>query len=226
MIDYLIMLLSTDWFSPHWPVLGINVNEDARAAVMKGCRETVHAMMNGKDQYYLIDFSLARQERTTNAFSKLLEESNLGDSCKEVVAEWTNMTQAELTAAWIFTRLTQDLFSGDVGDGRPTLEYAIRDQALAVMEESEPEHIDFVAACFESPTSWDESTRSLEPGLPELLPATLISVLREQRFNEFWYRLSQRLSSTQRNALVSWYGAMARFRKERYDLIPRCVMTI
>jgi hypothetical protein len=131
------------------------------------------------------------------------------------------MTQAELKATWTFTRLTRELFSGDAGDGRPVLEFSIRAEALAAFEEPEPP--DFVDACLESQTPWDEFIRSLEPGLPELLPDLLISVLRERRFREFWHRMCERLSSTQRDELVSWYEVMARFRREQYDLRPNCM---
>ncbi|HET6843024.1 MAG TPA: hypothetical protein VFK06_15320 [Candidatus Angelobacter sp.] len=69
--DQFIMLLSTDWFKPHWGVIGINLDEAAKDIVHGGCRKIVNQIISDAEEYWLISFSEDRHNETRALFESL-----------------------------------------------------------------------------------------------------------------------------------------------------------
>ncbi|UWZ86825.1 hypothetical protein [Occallatibacter riparius] len=222
MIDYLTMMLSTDWFLPHWPMIGIDVEESARVPLKQGFRELVLQMMGGVDSYYLINFSRQRKEETRAEFVRLVTESGQLDRFSEAIQEWTDLTHEELTATWVFTRITRELLAGRLPHYAPALEQELLAKIQSFILDP-LEDVEFSQICADSRTKWDRYTRTLEPSLPGALADVAISAVRERNFNLFWNKMSMTLSVEERYRLVDWYRATVRFRGDREDLIPRCM---
>jgi len=223
MTDLLILLLSTDWFFPFWSHIGVETDELTAVAVKDGCREIIGEITRNLEHYFDSDLSPQRRQRTFFQFTSLLKSLKATDGFSNVISEWADMTHDELTAAWIFTQLTDDLVSGNGGHGRPNLDREIAVAVKAAYEEIEYEEPEFLDLCEQSRTPWDRQTRSLQSGLPTFLADTLISFLRERRLKMLWNSVLVRLSEEQRQHLISWYHNMAKFRGMRENLAPRFI---
>src|ERR1700752_4639430 len=101
MIDYLIMLLSTDWFGPYWASIGVDVGEDVRAPLGLGCRDIVHQILSGEEHYYLVSFSAQRKAGTRATLESLVRGCGAPKDVHKVVDRWAALTDDELKAAWI-----------------------------------------------------------------------------------------------------------------------------
>jgi len=44
-VDYLVMLLSTDWFFDHWPAIGIAMKKQTKAHLQNGCRSIIKQIL-------------------------------------------------------------------------------------------------------------------------------------------------------------------------------------
>jgi hypothetical protein len=223
MTDLLILLLSTDWFFPFWSRLGIQIDESTAIVVKNDCRRIIGEITNDLAHYYDSDLSPQRKEGTFIQFTVVLERLKVTGAFSSAISEWGNMTQDELTAAWTFTRLTDNLISESAGDGRPDLDPAIVARVKTVHDELAYEEPEFLDLCLTSRTSWDGRTRNLQPGLPTLLADTLVSFLRERQLRMLWDSLVQQLSGEQRKMLVTWYHNMAKFRGMRDTLVPNFI---
>ena len=220
MTDLLILILSTDWFLPFWSYIGIETEDLTAIAVKNSCREIIGEITDSLEHYYDSDLSPQRRQRTFLRFTDRLEGLKVREAFSNATSEWANMTHDELTASWIFTRLTTDLISGNGGDGRPNLDRAIITAVKAAHEMAEDEEPEFLNLCLTSRTPWDRNTRNLQPGLPTMLADTLISLRRERRLKMIWSAVVPKLSEDQRGLLITWYHDMARFRGMRYNRVP------
>jgi hypothetical protein len=76
-IDRVAMLLSTDWFLPHWSTVGLNFQLADRLEIQTACRPSVDQIMAGAisetKEYWRTDFSLGR---IAVSYSILLKELN------------------------------------------------------------------------------------------------------------------------------------------------------
>jgi hypothetical protein len=220
MTDFLIMLLSTDWFFGFWSYIGIETDDASAAAIKSGCREIVGEIMSGAECYSLADYSSKRMHKTNSQFANLVERLKAEEAFSLANSEWDSMTHDELTAAWIYTRLTTDLTSSDSGDGRPNLDQEIVDKVKAAQKRVECEEPDFLDLCLASGTPWDSYTRNLDANLPTMLADRLVSFRRYMRLKMIWRALLRQLSEGQIRSLISWYRDMARFRRMRENLVP------
>ena len=220
MLDYLIMLLSADWCRPYWTLLGIDVDEEAAVTLKAGSREIVKQMMGDAKDYYLIDLSSQRRDLTEAQFKQLLAKAGLDRELAHAVSEWQRMTHAQLKDGWKLLRITKDLLSPDIADGRPLLDATPRAAALQVAMAYELEPPDMVNACVSSRTVWDRYLLTVTSDPPEMLPDLMISVLRVHVFNRFWDRSHDQLKREHMEALKSWFRAVARFRGWQEEFIP------
>lgn len=84
-VDQTAMLLSTDWFLPHWSLIGIQVAEPSKECFQQGCRDIVLQFIDGVEEYYLINFSEARTEQTRGRMRALVESWHFEESAKSGV---------------------------------------------------------------------------------------------------------------------------------------------
>lgn len=71
-IDWLILLLSTDWFLEHWEILDVKLDAQRKLSIQRGCREIVAQIMAGSDgrNYYNANFSEKRFQQTRQLFQQ------------------------------------------------------------------------------------------------------------------------------------------------------------
>ncbi|MGA2436364.1 MAG: hypothetical protein ABSG25_13890, partial [Bryobacteraceae bacterium] len=134
MTDYLTILLSTDWFLPHWAEIGIDLAEDKKVGIQQGCREIVDEILDGADDFFLGDFSEERMRRTNSSFLALLRRWDVEHEVSATWKEWANLTHADLTAAFFAADLNRKVCSLDTISGTPQLELTIRAEVVKAWE--------------------------------------------------------------------------------------------
>src|SRR5713101_3343760 len=91
-IDYLVLLLSADWFKAHWDVVGIRLSDDSmKNSMQAGCRDIVKQILAGAETYYSVSFSEERRRLTRSMVTSLLERLNASREVEATVAEWASM---------------------------------------------------------------------------------------------------------------------------------------
>ena len=219
MIDYLVMLLSTDWFGPYWSSIGVEVGEDVRAPLRLGCRDIVRQILSGEEHYYLASLSDKRKAETRATLESLMRNCGAPESLHGVVNRWAALTDDELKAAWICNDFTTDILSGNGRKGDPKLDAKIVDGLAASRKNYEIDTFEFSQISLASPSTWDAHVRGLTPEQPTALADNLASVVEYQRLEELWNSTKARLTVAQKDQLVSWYHEMAKARGRR-DIVP------
>jgi hypothetical protein len=169
MVDKAAMLLSTDWFAPHWSVIGIEADEEKRC-LQNGCRDIVRRVVSDAGDYYLIDFSDDRIERTREDLRLLVRNCKLSETAatrvNELAANKSGRNELEQTA-WLFRIVHTELLN----DGELDEEIKL---VLTRSKFSFANELNFEEMCLRSTTTWDGYIRSLTPELPASL-AHLVS---------------------------------------------------
>lgn len=88
-LDQLIMLLSADWFFPHWRAIGIDISDEQKQLLQSGFKIITDQIILGAEQYYFIDFSAYRMEETNRLFGALLDRSGISQQSRAVIQELT-----------------------------------------------------------------------------------------------------------------------------------------
>lgn len=165
------MLLSTGWFAPYWSVIGIEADKEKRC-FQKGCREIVLQVIGNAGDYYLIDFSSDRIERTRENLRLLAGTCKLSEAARtrveDLVADKSGRDQLEKTA-WLFRSFHDELLRDEELEQRikPVL-------ARSRSKFSFADDLNFEEVCLHSSTTWDNYIKSLTPELPASL-AHLVS---------------------------------------------------
>jgi hypothetical protein len=209
-IDYLVMLLSTDWFKPYWVTIGLEVDEPTRDSMQEGCRGIVKQILSGAENYFFATFSEQRRKETHSALDSLVERLNATKGASKTIGEWAGMTHEDSTAAWVYTGVTRDLFSSRIREGSPKLDPAIKIIMAGAEGQYDVAPTDFLEICAEPESCWDEYIKRLTPEQPTFLADILAAVSRARRFRAFWDLVVSKLTPEQRHELVAWYGAMAK----------------
>jgi hypothetical protein len=171
MVDHAAMLLSTDWFAPYWNVIGIEADRQ-KQCLQDGCRAIVRRVVGGAQDYYLIDFSHDRIEKTREDLHLLVRNCKLSKAAatrvEELAAHKSGRDQLGKTA-WLFRNLHDELVNDQ------TLDQQIRTALTRSRSKfSFASGLNFEEICLRSSTAWDEYIRGLTPELPASL-AYLVS---------------------------------------------------
>lgn len=221
MTDYLVLLLSTDWFLPFWTEIGIDIADNRKLCIQEGCRHIIDELLNGDDNFFLISFSEDRRRVTREQFLALLRQCEAESEASATFSEWEKLSHRELTAVVAYAGLNAKVPSADGSTNVPYLEFAIRVEVMQLWEIYRLDPAIFRNICLNSNTKWDLRTQKLLSSQRTLVNQ-LWRVLLNHRFRSFWADLQQRLSSQQLQELVSWYRAVtkAQMDGDRPDLIP------
>lgn len=196
------MILSTDWFQPYWPILGLNTTLESRRCIQQGCREIVNQMVGDAKQYWLISFAEDRVRATREGVLSLAGRCGLDVASAEQLGELCrdrpDRDEREKTA-WLLRSVTAELVSDDglTSDVKQALE-----RAGATFRSDE----DFQLLNSESQSPWDRRIRDLTPDLPMYLSDWIsVGVLPEAALN---YILTC-LNSEQQQVLRARFRAAA-----------------
>jgi len=210
MTDYLLLLLSTDWFLPHWTEIGIDISDEtAKVEVQQGCREIVGAILNGLPDFFFADFSDDSIHETESKFQALVSRVGVRLKVSSTLAEWSSLSHQELNAAWLCASLNSQIASADALGQGPQLEFPIRASVIKTWELHPLSAEVFRDVCLSSNTEWDIRIGKLLLN-PRALVNRLWKVLVNHRLRVFWTDLRDLLSAKQLQQLASWYRAMIR----------------
>jgi hypothetical protein len=207
MTEFLVLLLSTDWFLPYWTEIGIDLAEDKRIRIQQGCREILEEILWGFDSLHPVGFSGKRKQETESKFIALLRRWEAEQEVSPTFKEWASLSHRELTVVWGCAYLNRDIPSADGCGVAPYLEFPIRTEVVKAWEAHALEPNVLEDLCLSSKTEWDIRTRKLLVS-PKTLKNVLWIVLLHHRLQAFWADLRERLTPQQLQQLTSWYRAM------------------
>src|SRR5712691_4459739 len=205
-LDKLIMLLSTDWFMPHWRVIGIHLAERPKVCVQQGCRDIVRRIMSERAEYYHVEFSAARVDATWSTFDNLLKEC---EAEREIIVDSLLADKSDTLlddgTEWLITVLTERLLND-----RATNEPELDSEVLALLGGLRSvlagrRGIDFSKLCLGSDSEWDKYTRSVTPEIPSMLGHEVSAILTRNDFGAIWNFINSRLTDAQKRKLLDWY---------------------
>lgn len=207
MIEYLILLLSTDWFLPYWTEIGIELDEEKKIEVQRGCRRIVDQITDGDSSLFLRSFSTSHRGRIESSFRSLLQASASEPQVSAIAKEWDNLSHKQLTAVWMCAMFNGEILAADGSATEPSLEFPIRAAVAKTWETYALSASTFQDISSASRTEWDKRIRTLLVS-PKSLANQLWRVVLDHRLRAFWAEVRQRLTPDQLYKLVSWYHAM------------------
>jgi len=202
------MLLSADWFLPHWPLFGITLDARARAKVQALARECVEQFVGSTRVYWACDLSRERIAATRSAFlentSRVVSHADL-----VLVEQFLMQADEELSdeIAWILYTLTDLLLT----ENQTTSNGPVEERVLRLLRElrrssSVPIADILRRSAMDSESPWDAKLKSLTPGLEGYLLDFLLE--RHQyrsAFGAFWYLVKSELDEHALDKLKAWY---------------------
>src|SRR5947199_10858238 len=101
MIEFLVLLLSTDWFLPYWAEIGIDVAEDKKIGIQQGCREIVEEILGGDDSTFLRSFSERHRREAGSGFLALLRRTDAQPELSTTRTELAPLSHTDLSAIFL-----------------------------------------------------------------------------------------------------------------------------
>jgi hypothetical protein len=216
-IDKAVMLLSADWFLPHWSKLGISFTEEDVVPFQRGCRKIVTQIMSGATKYWDVEFSGERLERTRFTLKTLTADRRASarttHSIDRLIGE-AEGDKVDRATGWLLLSITRSLVS-DSDAHIPQPDSKVRNiicEAWNLAGGSESDEVSFQELCLNSKSKWDEYLRNTTPDLPTFLADYLSDLLSTHRFEIFWESLNAALSPVQKQDVVTWYQRAAELR--------------
>jgi hypothetical protein len=212
-IDRLAMLLSADWFMPHWHSIGIRTPLYQREQFSEQCQDIVRRMMGSQAEYWNISFEDSRIRDTYARFFRLTEQCKFHQHDLEIltkIADESIFDTADSGGGALMLSLTQ-LFIQDPSfqraQGGGLSPYLIEKLGVICNSQVTP---DFRDCCMASLTQWDGELRVLTPDLPDHL-----ADFAELLFNhidisrKIWAQISLTFAESDRKILAELYSQTA-----------------
>jgi hypothetical protein len=203
--DKFVLLLSTDWFFPYWPCLGLYVSPKEKAQIQRALREEIQRSFLGKT-YWRASFESARVESTYRALFEAFKRAGR-DTTADALAALTEKraTGAESNRdAWLLATMTEML--ADSGDRY--LSSDLVDAVQKAWQLSRTGTVNLGTLCEQSSTEWDVAIRALTPDLPDWLATFLSTEIQlTDQFGIFWSEFQHTASASQIEELKQWYRA-------------------
>jgi hypothetical protein len=206
MTDYLVMLLSTDWFLPFWSEIGIDAGTDLKDLVKESCRAMVRHFMGTGEDYFRIDFRDERMRETHSQFIGLLREYGLESV---VNIETFAHSGDDLGIGLMLRALTHDLLSEEKVNAIPSLDDVTR-IAIAEGKKYDLDPSQLSKTSRESGSGWDKYLESVFCDVPDTLSTFAMFSVQRYRLKHLWMRMCEILSEVQRSKLLEWYRIRAR----------------
>src|ERR1044071_6030838 len=119
-LNNLVMLLSADWFIPHWSVIELMARDATKDCVREGCRQLVKEMIDGSKDYYRIDFSREKTEARRLRFKALLHKCEVDEvflNRAEILVSREYGSEIDEGTQWLLVMLTRKFAQGSLPDG-------------------------------------------------------------------------------------------------------------
>jgi len=205
MIDYLILILSTDWFLAYWGSIGIDVSDiRIKLGIQQGCRGIVEETLSGSENLYLGDCSDDRSRKATLEFRSLLRKWGAESETSATLMEWVGLSHEELTFVGMCAGFNRELAAIEDSSRNLNLDFAIRSEVRKAWGEYQVPATIYRTICLNSESPWDIRTRHFLSS-PTTLVNQLWRVLVHHNFRDFWTTLGGRLTRQQLQVLTAWY---------------------
>ena len=204
-IDKVAMLLSADWFFPHWHLIGIFAEDNKRSLLREGCREIVRQIMGTATQYWHTNFSAARVNETRAMLEALIKRCDLEPVSTNRITSLISREDSPVDngTRWLLVMMTEQLLDKSVP---AALDTAITEQLRGGWDELQNlDDIDFQEYCLNSATTWDRYLRDATPDLPGMLADYVSAIASDSKFDVLWRFINAKLTARQRHELISWY---------------------
>ncbi|MBA3993458.1 MAG: hypothetical protein C0469_08015 [Cyanobacteria bacterium DS2.3.42] len=223
-IDFLVMLLSTDWFLEYWPLIGIGIQKDKKSRLQLGCRPIVTQIhtVQGKVVKDRIDISHTpeRIRETKNQFSNLIASCDLDEHTKIAALSGLERKKYSKAQLIVFEDITKLLVEGYFDDVEPKLDPFIKQlvaeawnytKSLASEEPFSPyDEVDLNYLSLASQTPWDAYVRDLTAEDPDALANWICADRTTVPALEcMWCVAGENLKARQKKQLLDWYIATA-----------------
>lgn len=208
--DKLAMLLSTDWFLPHWSIIGIDPCSNG-IAFQQTFRNIVRDLVGEATDYYLISFTDQRIAATREALVRAAVECSLppgGAMQIEQICTPNPYRDEQHKSAWVLLDIVGPELLQDQ-HLEPTIRTALN--GAKQWFKFDAELID--RQCVESGTPWDSYIRDLTPDQPSSLSDFVTAGLIVEA--QFAFVLKE-LTTTQRELLL----ALCRKRRSQITGLP------
>jgi hypothetical protein len=205
-VDKLVMLLSADWFFPHWHLTGIFTEDKKKSSLREGCREIVQQIISGATQYYETSFSVARVTESRAMLDVLLRRCDLEDAAGNRIKGLISREESGVDhgTRWLLVVMTDQLLENSMT--------APLDAALTEALRKEWDRwqnlgeIDFKRYSLHPGSNWDKYLRNLTPDQPTMLADYVSNIASESKFEVLWGLIAT-LTAKQRDELFCWYRA-------------------
>ena len=207
--DQLAMLLSTDWFLPHWRLIGIDAGSND-IAFQQRCRGIVRNLIGEASEYYHISFTETRLATTRMALVRAAAACvpTAGTERIEQICTPDPYRDEKHKTAWVLLDVVGPEMLQDQ-DLEPTIRTALNGAKQWFKFDSELLN----RQCVESPTDWDSYIRRLTPEQPSALFDFVAAGLIVEA--QFAFVLNQ-LTTTQRDSLLT----RCRNRRSQITCVP------
>jgi hypothetical protein len=209
-MDKIVMLLSTDWFFPHWEIIGANGAYEQRFCLQSACREIVQQIIGGARDYYQASFTPERLQATDAMLIEALRKCRFHEDTisqmHELVTPQESGPCSNESFAWTLSVLTKKLLIGQSGLEAPGLDPFIENAVARAYAKYSQSELNFKDLCSNSPSPWDQYIRELTPDLPSSMAEYLSERLLPQiECKKIWADLANELSPEQLDELRTWY---------------------
>ena len=204
-LDKLVMLLSADWFFPHWHLIGIFTTDKRKSLLREGCRELVRQIMSTAKQYWETNFSEARVKDTRAMLDALLKRCELEEVNANRITGLISREDSHVDdgTRWLLVSMTEQLLDGSI---TAPLDTAIKEGLRREWHELQNlDEIDFEERCLNSASMWDRYLRNATPDLPAMLADYVSAIASKSKFDVLWGFITVNLTAKQRHDLLSWY---------------------
>lgn len=201
--DKLVLLFSTDWFVPFWPLMGIQLKPSARRETQSLLRQEVIRAF-GTKTYLDASFTPARLADTKTA----LVTSFPADASAAILSVVRSGLPPEVSQdVWLLAAMTDLLARTGSGSVHPETLQRVR----ASWKSALPPSYDWQVLCSQSRSDWDAVTRGYTPESPcWLADFVALEFQVENAFGLFWSDMWRSGSEDERRELRTWYLSSAR----------------
>jgi hypothetical protein len=219
--DYLVMLLSSDWFFEYWPTIGIGVAKAKKTALQNGCRSIMKQILAVNSEEAKgnlnVSFDFSRVMRARELFMDLLAKSEL-DCCAtstiHAALDQKKYSAKTLETLEDVTRMQlQNMLNGVPPKLEPSIKQTLHKawkHKQTLTEGWQPiDHLDFGQLDLASSSHWDQEMRELTPDIPTCL-SDQISLNNKivSALEYIWCLASEDLNTEQKKELIDWYCAI------------------
>lgn len=204
-LDKLVMLLSADWFFPHWHLIGVFTEDKKKFLLREGFREMVRQIMSDTTQYWETNFSAARVKESRAMLEALLKRCDLEDVTANRITDLISREELPIDEGtrWLLVSMTEQLLEGSI---TTPLDTAITEVLRREWDQWQNlDEIDFKRCCLNSTSNWDQYLRNATPDLPTMLADYVSAIASNSKFEVLWGFINVNLTVKQRHDLLSWY---------------------